>query len=82
MIRVPNSHPTSVFSFVRVNDRDKVFCAINFSDVDVDVQFSESLFVDQYVEYLRGDPVDMTSDTEIALGPWEYRVWVRDADLT
>lgn len=31
MINVPNSAPLEVFSFVRQNERDKVFAVLNFS---------------------------------------------------
>ncbi len=44
MIRVPNSAPAEVLSFVRRNDRDKVFAVFNFSKETRTVRFEEVCF--------------------------------------
>ena len=48
MINVPNSIPNKVLSFVRRNERDKVFAVFNFSKSAQTADFSETLFHGKY----------------------------------
>lgn len=77
MIRVWNSAPEKVFSFVRRNDRDKVFALINFSAEPQTVTFSGTLHEGIYREYFSGEAVEFDASSEITLEPWDYRVLVR-----
>jgi len=77
MIRIPNNVPDKVFSFVRQNSRDKVFAVLNFSKQPQNVTFGESLYHGQYIDYFSGENVDLKSDTQLALEPWGYRIFVK-----
>ena len=77
MINVPNSASESVLSFVRQNDRDKVFAVFNFSPTAVSVTFGESLCHGEYSEF-RGDAVTIDADTLMALPPWACRVLFKE----
>jgi glycosidase len=77
MIRIPNSVPTKVFSFVRQNEQDKVFAVFNFSDVSQTVEFAEHLYHGQYTDYLGETTIDLAADTPLTLEPWGYRVFVK-----
>ena len=59
MILVPNSAPAKVFSFVRRNEKDKVFAVLNFSDQPQAVTFKENLYHGKYVDYFGGESVDV-----------------------
>ena len=76
MLNVPNSVPTKVLSFVRRNERDKVFAVLNFSDQPQTVIFSEHLYHGSYVDYFRNESVELTDATGLTLQPWDYRVFV------
>ena len=77
MIRVWNTAPDDVFSFVRGNDNDKVFAVINFSDQSRSVTFSDAPFEGDYTEFFSGAATAITADSELELEPWGYRVYVQ-----
>jgi glycosidase len=77
MIAVPNSAPAKVLSFVRRNDVDKVFAAINFSDEPQAVTFKESLYHGRYADYFGGRAVELDASARIDLPAWGYKVFVR-----
>lgn len=77
MLHVPNSAPKKVFSFVRQNERDKVFAVLNFSAEPQTVTFQESLFHGTYTDHFNATRVELSERTSLALKPWEYRVFVK-----
>ncbi len=76
MIHVPNSAPLKVFSFVRQNEKDKVFAVFNFSAEPQTVTFEESLFHGKYTEYMSGQSVELSATAKIELQPWGYQIFV------
>jgi 1,4-alpha-glucan branching enzyme len=78
MIQAVNNVPNRVFSFVRQNERDKVFAMLNFSNEPQGVFFSEALGHGRYRDYFSGELVEVDGATEILLDPWGYRVLVRE----
>ncbi|NNC76832.1 MAG: alpha-amylase [Woeseiaceae bacterium] len=77
MVRVWNTHPDDVLSFVRENDDDKVFAVINLSDKEQSLGFSDAPFTGNYTEYFSGEPAEFVAATELTLEPWGYRVYVQ-----
>ena len=77
MVNVPNSAPLEVLSFVRQNERDKVFAVLNFSAQRQNVAFQESLFCGKYLDYFSERPVELGESFRLPLAPWEYRVFVQ-----
>ena len=77
MIDVPNSSPETVLSFVRANDKDKVFAVFNFSAKPVDVSFKESLFPGSYRDFTTGRVEQLEAGTSLHLPAWGYRVFLR-----
>jgi glycosidase len=77
MIHVPNSTPLKVFSFVRQNEKDKVFAVFNFSATPQSVTFEESLFHGKYTEYMSGQSAELSAATQMELQPWAYRIYVK-----
>jgi hypothetical protein len=76
MVNVPNSAPLEVFSFVRQNERDKVFAVLNFSAQRQRVAFQERLFCGKYLDYFGERPVELGDSFRLTLEPWDYRVFV------
>ncbi len=77
MIQVPNSTASSIFSFVRVNEQDKVFAVFNFSDVAQSVTFSGTLYHDDYRDFSSGEDISLSTGSTLELEPWSYRVFTR-----
>lgn len=77
MLKVPNSNEQQVFSFVRQNEKDKVFCVFNFSDKTQNVTFKEALFPGTYKDFTTGESVTLAPDTQMTLAPWTYKVFVK-----
>ena len=77
MVDVPNSAPEQVLSFVRANERDKVFAVFNFSKLPVEVSFKETLFEGRYKEFPSGREATLEAGATLALPAWGYRVFVR-----
>lgn len=77
MVSVVNSAPGQVLSFVRRNDRDKVFTVINFSGVPQTVTFKDSLHHGTYNDYFAEKTVELDASTKLALLPWGYHVYVK-----
>lgn len=76
MIRVWNSKPEKIFSFVRQNAEHKVLAVINFSDQPQTVSFDGSLHQGEYQEYLTGESHTLEAESEIHLQPWGFKVLV------
>jgi len=77
MVRVWNTQPEKVLSFVRSNENDKVFAVFNFSAQPQSVSFSNAPFEGHYREYFSGDTVEMTASSSLTLPAWGYRVFVK-----
>jgi glycosidase len=77
MLDVPNSSPETVLSFVRANDKDKVFAVFNFSAEPVDVSFKESLFPGSYRDFATGHVEKLEAGTTLQLPAWGFRVFQR-----
>jgi glycosidase len=74
MVRVVNSAPTKVFSFVRRKDGDKVLVVMNFSAEPQRVTFPETLANGAYRDFAGGKAVTVAAGTAMDLPPWSYRL--------
>ena len=77
MIRVWNSQPDQVFSFVRQNKRDKVFMVINFSDKPQSVKFEGNLHPGKYTDYLSNSVITIAENSNIELAPWAFKILIK-----
>ncbi len=77
MVNVPNNAPNKVLSFVRQNERDKVFGVFNFSERPLNVSFPESLHHGTYTDFFSGETVTFDASTQLDLEFWGYRVFVQ-----
>ncbi|MEJ2273301.1 MAG: alpha-amylase family glycosyl hydrolase [Woeseiaceae bacterium] len=77
MVRIWNSAPNKVLSFVRENEQDKVFALINFSPDKQSVTLLDGPFGGTYRDYFSGESFTVSADTELVIPPWGYRVLVQ-----
>lgn len=77
MVKVHNSAPNQVLSFVRRNERDQVFAVFNFSAQTQVVTFSDALYHGAYRDFFSGKPCQLDGDTLFEIEPWGCRVFVK-----
>jgi hypothetical protein len=77
MINVPNTARSHVLSFVRRNERDKVFAVFNFSPASRTVTFDSDLCHGRYTDHFSHERTVVDGSTRMTLDPWAYRVLVR-----
>ncbi|HRE78189.1 MAG TPA: alpha-amylase family glycosyl hydrolase [Flavobacterium sp.] len=78
MIKVPNTNETEVFSFVRQNEKDKVFCVFNFSTKTQNVTFKDDLYHGTYRDFTTQEMITFKEDTTFSMAPWSYKVFVKE----
>lgn len=78
MIKVPNTNETEVFSFVRQNEKDKVFCVFNFSAKTQNVTFKDDLYHGTYRDFTTQEMITFKDDTTFSMAPWTYKVFVKE----
>ncbi len=76
MVRVPNDDESSVLSFVRAHDDDRVFGAFNFTDTERTVTLGHGPQAGDWVDAFTGEPATLARDGELTLPAWGYRVLV------
>jgi glycosidase len=77
MTYIPNTSPTKVFSFVRHNDKDKVFATLNFSGERQSITFNESLQHGIYTEFFSNEQVEFLNSKTLQLEPWECQIFIK-----
>jgi len=65
-----------VLSFVRENERDKVFAVVNLSAEPRAVTLAETLYYGSYTDYFSGVSVAFDAPVRLDLEPWAYRIYV------
>ena len=80
MIKIPNNAESQVFSFVRQNEKDKVFAVFNFSDKERTIEFKETLHHGTYKDFISNESIVVDKTTTIALSPWGYKVYVKPTE--
>lgn len=76
MIKIANNEEQAVLSFVRKNEKNKVFAVFNFSNKRRKVKFQESLHQGTYTDYFRGNEVQFVDHAMLDLDAWGYSVFI------
>lgn len=77
MVQVVNNAPLKVLSFVRQNNKDKVFAVFNFSAERLNVTFTDLLHQGIYMDFSNNSAVEFSGNTQMSLAPWEFRIFSR-----
>lgn len=80
MIKVPNSSESEILSFVRENEKDKVFAVFNFSENIQNATFKETLYHGEYTDYFTKRNFSFNEGSMLELKPWDYKVYVKRKD--
>ena len=78
MVNVPNNAEKEVLSFVRQNEKDKVFAVFNFSDRQQNISFEESLHHGSYTDYFKDKTILFDASSSLKIEPWGFRVFVME----
>ncbi|NDV91958.1 alpha-amylase [Alteromonas sp. 345S023] len=76
MIQVPNTQMDAIFSFVRMDEGQKVFIVLNLSSKTVECEFKEPLFEGQYKQWNAQTPVNLSAGKTERFEPWSYAIWI------
>jgi glycosidase len=76
MVHVPNDRLGQVFSFVRRNDREKVFAVFNLSPEAQRTTFKEALYPGEYTDWQSGERVILREGEPVDLPAWGWRVFI------
>ena len=77
MVQVVNSRGSKVFSFVRENEKDKVFAVLNFTGEPQTFKLTDGPYVGAYTEFFSGEKTTIAEGAELTLPAWGYRVFVK-----
>ncbi len=77
MVQVVNDAPNEVFSFVRMNARDKVFAVFNFSKDAHTVRLTDGPYAGAYTDHMSGEKITLQEGATLTLAPWAWRIFVQ-----
>ena len=77
MVRVFNSDLAHVFSFIREDENGAVFAVFNISPDARTVTLDDSPANGDFTDFFSGASVTFDKGSELALQPWDYRVYIR-----
>ena len=77
MVDVPSSAPEHVLSFVRQDERNKVFALFNVSQQKRRVTFDNALPLGRYTDFATGAAFELRAGDAVELPAWGYKVLTR-----
>ncbi|OYU84440.1 MAG: alpha-amlyase [Flavobacterium sp. BFFFF2] len=77
MVKVPNNAEKEVFSFIRQNQKDKVFAVFNFSNQTQKITFKETRHHGKYTDFGNNQAATIDANTVMSLPAWGYKVLVK-----
>jgi glycosidase len=78
MLQVPNSNPKKIFSFVRQNEKDKIFAVFNLSATPVQAKFTDRLHHGRYRDFTTGETVTVNDASHLPMRAWSYKLFVME----
>jgi glycosidase len=77
LLRIKSSNDSSIFSFLRKNETEKLFSIFNLSDKDIKVTLEGDEYVDLYIDFMSGESKTFIRGEEISLNPWEFHIYLK-----
>ncbi|MDY7097665.1 MAG: alpha-amylase family glycosyl hydrolase [Pseudomonadota bacterium] len=74
VVDVPNSANADILSFVRGEGADRIFAVFNLSPRAHEVTFDLARHHGNYSDAISDEPVAFDGDTQLTLGPWDFRI--------
>ncbi len=78
MVKVTNSEPEKLLSFIREKNNDAVLTVLNFSGENVQAKITSGYHLGSYTELFTGKTYEFTGDDALTLKGWDYAVFVRN----
>jgi hypothetical protein len=67
-----------MLSFVRQDDRHRVFAAFNLSPRPLTAKLAEELYVGDYTDVFRQENVSLPAEASVRFGAWDYRLYIAE----
>ncbi len=77
LIKIKNSNDSSVISFIRKKDNNKIFILTNLSKNNKEVTINDKEVFDTYMDFFNNDDVSLTENEKFFLKPFEYKIFVK-----
>ena len=77
LVEVNTDKDSTVYSFTRESMGDKIFVIFNMSNLPVNVKLMGEAMAGRYKELFTGENIVLKSSTDMSLGAWGYKVFVK-----
>ncbi len=81
-IRVNTSDNTSVYSFRREKDDDKIFGVFNLTNQTKTFMITDNLYFENYIEVFNSDTVTFSPGAQFTLGSWGYKLYRKGGSIS
>lgn len=77
MIKLEGNMSDRVYAFHRTNEEHSVMVILNFSTDSTQVSLNTEALPYRYKDVFLGSTLTMSSNLNVALGPWDYKVYIK-----
>lgn len=77
VFRIKSNADSTVFAFTRENEKEKLFMVFNLTAAKQNVKFIGDAHLGNYTEYFTGEAKEFVAEQEMALEPWDYKVYIK-----
>ena len=77
IFRIKSNADSTVFAFTRENEKEKLFMVFNLTAAKQSVKFIGDAHLGNYTEYFTGEAKEFVAEQEMALEPWDYKVYIK-----
>jgi glycosidase len=77
VFRIKSNADSTVFAFIRENDKEKLFMVFNLTAAKQNVKFIGDTHLGNYTEYFSGEANEFVAEQEMTLEPWDYKVFIK-----
>ena len=77
LVEVNTDKDSTVYSFTRESMGDKIFVIFNMSNLPVNVKLKGETLAGRYKELFTGENIVLKNSTDMGLGAWGYKVFVK-----
>ncbi len=77
IFRITTTADSTVFAFTREGDTEKLFMIFNLTAAKQLVKFTGDAHLGSYTEYFTGEAKEFMAEQDMALEPWDYKVYIK-----
>lgn len=77
LIRIKNSNDSSVISFIRKKESNKIFVLANLTKNPIDIKINDKELIGSYINFFSGEETSLNQNEKFSLAPFEYKIFVK-----